>query len=95
MPDNRKPLKYGAFPVCRNYTVRAFLRNFAARKWRDTQAGSGVVGASQLCGHSGHIRSCFGRIQARNGRYDVKTFGQRAGRLTASKTGLKKRLTDI
>ena len=24
MPDNRKPLKYGAFPVCRNYTVRAF-----------------------------------------------------------------------
>ena len=23
MPDNRKPLIYGAFPVCRNYTVRA------------------------------------------------------------------------
>ncbi|MBE6659670.1 MAG: hypothetical protein E7604_14670 [Ruminococcaceae bacterium] len=27
MPDNRKPLKYGAFPVCRNYTVRAYLCN--------------------------------------------------------------------
>ena len=27
MPDNRKPLKYGAFPVCRNYTVRAYLRD--------------------------------------------------------------------
>ena len=27
LPDNRKPLKYGAFPVCRNYTVRAHLRN--------------------------------------------------------------------
>ena len=25
MPDNRKPLIYGAFPVCRNYTVRAYL----------------------------------------------------------------------
>ena len=27
MPDNRKPLKYGAFPVCRNYTVRALRRD--------------------------------------------------------------------
>ena len=27
MPDNRKPLIYGAFPVCRNYTVRAHLRH--------------------------------------------------------------------
>ena len=26
MPDNRKPLKYGAFPVCRNYTVRAMMQ---------------------------------------------------------------------
>ena len=25
MPDNRKPLIYGAFPVCCNYTVRAYL----------------------------------------------------------------------
>ena len=23
LPDNRNPLQYGAFPVCRNYTVRA------------------------------------------------------------------------
>ena len=27
MPDNRKPLMYGAFPVCRNYTVRAYVRD--------------------------------------------------------------------
>ena len=26
MPDNRKPLIYGDFPVCRNYTVVAHLR---------------------------------------------------------------------
>ena len=34
MPDNRKPLIYGAFPVCRNYTVRAHIRNVGAPKWR-------------------------------------------------------------
>ena len=71
------------------------LRNFVARKWRHFEAGSGVAGTSQLCGHGGHIRTYFGRIQARNGRYDVKTFGQGSGRLTASKAGSKNRLTDI
>ena len=34
MPDNQKPLIYGAFPVCRNYTVRAHLRNDGAAKRR-------------------------------------------------------------
>ena len=32
MPDNRKPLIYGAFPVCRNYTVRAHLRHAVPKK---------------------------------------------------------------
>ena len=32
MPDNRKPLIYGAFPVCRNYTVRAHIRNVSLAK---------------------------------------------------------------
>jgi len=31
LPDNRKPLKYGAFPVCRNYTVRAVKRKLVLR----------------------------------------------------------------
>ena len=34
MPDNRKPLIYGAFPVCRNYTVRAYIRDIGAPKRR-------------------------------------------------------------
>ena len=34
MPDNRKPLIYGAFPVCRNYTVRAHIRNVGIAEWR-------------------------------------------------------------
>ena len=34
MPDNRKPLIYGAFPVCRNYTVRAHIRDLGTAKRR-------------------------------------------------------------
>ena len=34
MPDNRKPLIYGAFPVCRNYTVRAHVCNLGIAKRR-------------------------------------------------------------
>jgi len=33
LPDNRKPLIYGAFPVCRNYTVRAYICNTLCRDW--------------------------------------------------------------
>ena len=33
MPDNRKPLIYGSFPVCRNYTVRAHIRDLGTQKW--------------------------------------------------------------
>ena len=32
MPDNRKPLIYGAFPVCRNYTVRAHICDLGTTK---------------------------------------------------------------
>ena len=32
MPDNRKPLIYGSFPVCRNYTVRAHIRDLGTAK---------------------------------------------------------------
>ena len=39
MPDNRKPLIYGAFPVCRNYTVRAHIRTVGASEWRRRENG--------------------------------------------------------
>ena len=39
MPDNRKPLQYGAFPVCRYYTVRAQLRHKASGTGRGCQDG--------------------------------------------------------
>ena len=48
MPDNRKPLIYGAFPVCRNYTVRAQQREFAACEPCAAQTDSGVAGAQRF-----------------------------------------------
>ena len=59
MPDNRKPLIYGAFPVCRNYTVRAQLRQLAAGQRRSPQAHSGVAG-SQRHRHDGEYLQPLG-----------------------------------
>ena len=42
-PQN--PWFYGAFPVCRNYTVRAQLRQPALRKWRQLEGNPGMAGA--------------------------------------------------
>ena len=44
MPDNRKPLIYGAFPVCRNYTVRAHLRHAVAEKRGGRENTVGALG---------------------------------------------------
>ncbi len=65
MPDNRKPLKYGAFPVCRNYTVRAYIRcPFPAerRRCKDCPGQSGPCHSSL---YIGRLRS---RIRAHEGR---------------------------
>ena len=55
MPDNRKPLMYGAFPVCRNYTVRAQLCQFAAGQRRPHEADSGMAWPQRLF----HHRQCL------------------------------------
>ena len=64
MPDNRKPLIYGAFPVCRNYTVRAQLRQPAAEEWRPHEADPGVAGAQRLQHDRQHLRPPGCRVQA-------------------------------
>ena len=60
MPDNRKPLIYGAFPVCRNYTVRAYLR---PRHHRRTAQGGANDGQYPIpCGIDlSAIRSRWGQ----------------------------------
>ena len=55
MPDNRKPLIYGAFPVCRNYTVRAQLCQFAAGQRRPHEADPGMAWPQRLF----HHRQCL------------------------------------
>ncbi len=55
MPDNRKPLKYGAFPVCRNYTVRAHLRNPCSTKRNRCKDCIQYVGAQQCRIHFGDL----------------------------------------
>ena len=67
MPDNRKPLIYGAFPVCRNYTVRAYLRYHGATEWRRRK--NRILYAGPLLGrlHAGHLRPRYHRRPAESG----------------------------
>ena len=69
MPDNRKPLIYGAFPVCRNYTVRAHLRNAVAEKRGGCE--NAVRRAGPLFGgvHAEHLHSRHGPDEARRRRH--------------------------
>ena len=68
MPDNRKPLKYGAFPVCRNYTVRAQLRQLALCQWRQHEGNSGMARPQRYLYHHEYLhpsgcgfQDCFGQ----------------------------------
>ena len=56
MPDNRKPLIYGAFPVCRNYTVRAHQRQLADSGPCACYNGFGQTGPRKDQYHHGHLR---------------------------------------
>ena len=56
MPDNRKPLIYGAFPVCRNYTVRAHLRYPGPAKRGGRENCLFHSGPLQRRFHPGHLR---------------------------------------
>ena len=51
MPDNRKPLIYGAFPVCRNYTVRAHLRHPRTGTRYGLSSGVDAKTLSSMLGH--------------------------------------------
>ena len=63
MPDNRKPLIYGAFPVCRNYTVRALLCQPIAERGRTDEADSRVVGSQRYFYHGEYLRASGFAIQ--------------------------------
>ena len=53
-PQN--PWFYGAFPVCRNYTVRALKRHAPAGPWHAPQADSGVARPQRFQHDRQHLR---------------------------------------
>ena len=55
MPDNRKPLMYGAFPVCRNYTVRAHICHVSPAKRRGRQNRQQHAGPLRCGFYSPHL----------------------------------------
>ena len=77
MPDNRKPLIYGAFPVCRNYTVRAHIRDVIAEKRRGRADTIGNAGSLQRRVHAQHLRSLDAGHETERGRRDRKHHPQR------------------
>ena len=78
MPDNRKPLIYGAFPVCRNYTVRAHLRHHGAPEWCGCQNPQQYAGSLLGRLHAGHLRPCDYRraaeSSANHGEYPIRRY---------------------
>ena len=64
MPDNRKPLIYGAFPVCRNYTVRAHLRQHASVGGLRPEGRAGVAGTLGHQDDRKHLRPSGHTLQA-------------------------------
>ena len=59
MPDNRKPLIYGAFPVCRNYTVRAHQCQLADSRPCSRYGGFWPSGPCQDQHHHRHLRRVY------------------------------------
>ena len=98
MPDNRKPLIYGAFPVCRNYNVRAHLRNHGPAKRRGREDRVLDAGSLLRGFHAGHLRPRYHRrpTQSRpdHGEYPIpcgidlsairSRWGQRLGQEKAA-----------
>ena len=75
MPDNRKPLIYGAFPVCRNYTVRAHLRNDGNFQRRGCENPVQYAGPFQRRVCAGHLYAYHQRYAARRGGEDRRLHG--------------------
>ena len=63
---NLQPLIYGAFSVCRNYTVRAHLRNADTVKRRGCENRQQYAGALRRGIHPPHLHPRY-KVEARRG----------------------------
>ena len=75
MPDNRKPLKYGTFPVCRNYTVRAHVRDLGAAKRRGRENGIEYARSLRRGIYAAHLYPRHAADAGERGRKDGKFHG--------------------
>ena len=91
MPDNRKPLIYGAFPVCRNYTVRAHLRQHAVVGGLRPEGRAGVAGTLGHQDDREHLRPSGHTPQA----FHRQRFGAGAAAIEAVKTKKRQILSDL
>ena len=74
---NLQPLIYGAFPVCRNYTVRAHIRDLIAEKRRGCADAVGNARPLQRGVHAQHLRPLDAGHETERGRRDWKHHPQR------------------
>ena len=75
MPDNRKPLMYGAFPVCRNYTVRAHICDHGHLQRRGCENSVQYAGPLQCRIHSGHLHAHHQRYAKGRGGENRRLHG--------------------
>ena len=68
---------YGAFPVCRNYTVRAYVRDLITEKRRGRADAFRNAGTLQCRIHPQHLCPLDVRHETERGRCDRKHHPQR------------------
>ena len=68
---------YGAFPVCRNYTVRAHVRDVIAEKRRGRADAFRNAGSLQRRIHAQHLRSLDTRYETERGGRNRKHHPKR------------------
>ena len=76
MPDNRKPLIYGAFPVCRNYTVRAHILDAGnPERYRpENSRGNSRSRLGRIL--TGRVHPCDSRHEKRSRAEDQRLHGE-------------------
>ena len=78
---------YGAFPVCRNYTVRAHIRNVGTPEWRGRENGIQYAWTHRRGIHAKNLHPRHapdaGKRRRKDGKFhgadDVKTKERRRG----------------
>ena len=72
---NLQPLIYGAFPVCRNYTVTAHIRNLGTPEWRGRKNGVQHARTLRRGIHASHLHPRHAADAGKRSRKDGQFHG--------------------